>query len=71
MRNDLWSDNWCVLTEMPNGQVLYADMMRNVQTMPLAWAKKIVALFESGNYNEGLNHVNMVDRLWVKRKEVK
>ena len=68
MRNDLFSDSYCVITELPNVNGMYADFYLNYYEMPIQWAKKIVTYFEAGNYSYGYRLLDMIERVYKLRR---
>ncbi len=62
-RKDLYSDNFCVITDIENGQGLYADMYCNAVTMPILWAKKAAALLNAGSLKNGLHLIDIAENL--------
>ena len=63
MRNDLYSDGYCVITEKTNGTGMYADAFLNYYEMPIQWARKIVTYFEAANYSYGYKLLEMIERV--------
>lgn len=60
-RKDLFYDNYLLIADIGNGQGLYNTVYGDIQTMPIAWAHKVVRYLEAGNYKAGLKLIDIVE----------
>ena len=62
-RKDLYNDNYCVITDMQNGQGIYADRYLNAITMPIQWAQKVANVMNAGYIEKGYKLIDYVEKL--------
>lgn len=62
----MYSDNYCVIEDIGNGQALWATRYLDAQTMPLLWAKKIINYLKAGNDKAAYRLIDLVE-IYVRR----
>lgn len=65
--HDIYSDSYCVITDIQNGRALYASRYNDAQFMPIRWAQKMADYFTQGNFRQGFKLLDMVNNYWEKK----